>query len=345
MSDFPFNDVAILGMGTWGVGLANVLADRGGQPRVWDRDSTGLDRLLSTRQHPKLPGALLTEKATPLATIDAESVSPDAMLVFVVPSQAIRDVCELLKLGGVGTRNETLVIAAKGLELQTNQTMPEVVTSVLGNGAQRRVVMLSGPSHAEEVVQRQPTTIVAASEDLDRARAVQQSFMTPALRVYTQGDVRGVALGGALKNIYAIGAGAAVGLGFGDNTLAALMTRGLAEMSRLGTRLGARPETFAGLTGLGDLIVTCTSRHSRNRRFGELRAKGHTTKSAMADIGMVVEGVLTCDAAFALAKKCGVAMPIVEEIHAMIHDDKPPARAIADLMGRDAKQEDTLVIG
>jgi glycerol-3-phosphate dehydrogenase (NAD(P)+) len=331
----------VLGQGTWGFGLTAVLAET--QPTVlgWNRAEPMYQELCASRQHPLLDVAA-PENVEYLTELDPARIPGDAMLVCVVPSFVTRALCETLQQAHLGNRQETLVVAAKGLELETNMTMPEVVEDVLGSAALDRLVLLSGPSHAEEVARGVPTTVVVAGNDAERTTQVQQAFMTPTFRLYTQDDLQGVALGGALKNIYAIAAGAVVGLGFGDNTLAALMTRGLAEMARLGTTLGAKSETFAGLTGLGDLIVTCSSEHSRNRRFGRLRAEGKTTDQAMAEIGMAVEGVRTCQAAWALAQKHSVDMPIIEEVYALIYEDKDPAKAVHDLMRRDPKPEDTL---
>jgi glycerol-3-phosphate dehydrogenase (NAD(P)+) len=334
--------ITVLGLGTWGFGLAGVLASKGHAVQVWDRNVEGAAETVRTGLHPMLPGATLPPGIAHLPALESSAIGPGTLLLLVVPSQATRSVMTHLRDLGIGQRDEGVVIASKGLELGTNLTLPEVAEDVWGVGARHRIALLSGPSHAEEVVKGMPTTLVAACDDHAFAERVQRAFMTPTLRIYTQTDVRGVALGSSLKNIYAIAAGAVVGLGFGDNTLAALMTRGIAELARLGMKLGARPRTFAGLTGLGDLIVTCTSAHSRNRRFGELRARGLSTSDALKQVGMVVEGVATCDAAVDLARRHGVSMPIIEEVHALIHENKSPARAIADLMSREPKPEDTL---
>lgn len=333
----------VLGAGTWGVALADVLARNGLRPRLWDHAPERLeDSLRGDRVHYKLDGYVYHAGIESAGELTADTVPGDAWIVCAVPSFATREAMERLRAAGVGGRGERFVLTAKGLELSTRMTMAEVAADVFGAGVADRLAVLSGPSHAEETVHRQPTTVVAASRDAETARAAQALFMNETFRVYAQSDVRGVELGGAFKNVYAIAAGTIVGLGFGDNTLAAMMTRGLAEMSRLGVAMGAEPATFAGLAGLGDLIVTCCSRHSRNRRFGELRAKGRTTEEAQTEIGQAIEGLRTARAMRECSAERGVETPIAEAVYDMIHQGKNPLVALRELMTREPKDEDAL---
>jgi glycerol-3-phosphate dehydrogenase (NAD(P)+) len=259
------------------------------------------------------------------------------MLVLATPSQFLRAVLASVRHAAIG--DPLIVNVAKGIENGTLQRMSEVVRSVLPKCSARRYAVLSGPSHAEEVSARKATTVVAASTDPDTTQAVQAAFMTPYLRVYGSADVTGVELGGSLKNVIAIGAGICDGAGFGDNSKAALITRGIAEMRRLGIALGADTHTFAGLSGLGDLIVTTMSRHSRNRHVGEEIGRGLRLADILASMKMVAEGVETTRSARDLALRTGIEMPITEQMHAMLFEDKQPADAMAELMTRAARDE------
>ncbi len=270
-----------------------------------------------------------------------EAASGAETLLFVTPSHALRATTTRLTQEAAESlkRVEWVTVATKGLETKTLRRMSEVLGETLPRELADRVVVLAGPSHAEEVARRVPTLIVAASTSAPLALRAQESYATDWLRIYTNDDVVGVEIGVALKNVIAIAAGIADGLGFGDSTKAALLTRGLAEIARLGERLGARPETFAGLAGMGDLIATATSRHSRNRRLGEAIGRGATLKEALDSSPMVVEGVATSEAALALARQQGVELPIVEQVHAILYEGKSARSALRELLTRDLKAE------
>jgi len=335
--------VVILGAGTWGSALADVLARNGHAPKLWDRTTARLDALASSRYHDKLKHALHPDIGfTP--QLNAEAIAADAWLVVAIPSFAVRDVLTRLIDGGVGRRQEVLVLGAKGLELPSGKSMVEVATDVLGEDALKRLVVLGGPSHAEEVVRRQPTAVVVAAQDATILAQAQRLFINERLRVYAQHDWRGVELGGAFKNVYAIAAGVIAGLGFGDNTLAAMMTRAVAEMCRLGVALGADAGTLVGLAGLGDLIVTCTSKHSRNRRFGEYRAQGMTTAQAEHAVGQAVEGIRTAACVYELARKHNIETPLLDATVRVMDDRIDLRTAVDELMKRDAKNETSTLI-
>jgi glycerol-3-phosphate dehydrogenase (NAD(P)+) len=338
----PARSAFVLGAGTWGVALADALARNDIRTLLWDHKPERLAQMLAQGRHYKLSAYQFHPNIEAAGPLNAETVPADAWLVLAVPSFAMRETLDELRAAGVGQRQEKLVLSAKGLELATRMTMVELTQDVLGSESRARVAALSGPSLAPEVVSHIPTTVVAAADDLELARATQAMFISNSFRVYALTDLRGVELGGAFKNVYAIAAGVIAGLGFGDNTLAALMTRGLAEMSRLGVAMGGSPSTFAGLAGLGDLIVTCCSRHSRNRRFGELRAGGRTTEQAQEEIGQAIEGIRTALSVHEIATELSIDMPIVAAVHALIYGGKDPREAVRELMSRDAKEEDTL---
>lgn len=329
--------VAILGAGSWGTALAVLLAGKGLRVEIWARRQELASSINSEGQNRRyLPGVVLPPNVRVL--VDLPAVLKDALaIIFAVPSHAFR---EVLKAAMPYLPKEALLInVAKGIEEESLLPLSRVFASELGEEELKRYVVLSGPSHAEEVGRGIPTAVVVASASLSCAEAAQELFMTPAFRVYTNPDVAGVELGGALKNIIALGTGIAEGLGFGDNTKAALMTRGLAEITRLGIALGANPLTFAGLSGVGDLIVTCTSRHSRNRRAGIEIGRGKKLEEALASVKMVVEGVRTTRAARLLAARCGVEMPITEQIYRVLFEGMPPQEAVANLMTRGRRRE------
>jgi len=320
--------------GSWGTALASVLADNGLDVLLWTRNETQAAEINERGTNEKyVPGAKLP--AGIRATTDLEAaVRHGEALVFVAPSSAMRDVANRAK---PFVRDGQLIVhATKGFETDTLLRMSTVLEEELGP---RGVVVLSGPSHAEEVIQRSPTTVVVASTTPALADAAQDLFITPSFRVYTNPDVAGVEIAGALKNIIALGAGMSDGLGFGDNAKAALLTRGLAEIGRLGVAMGANPLTFAGLAGVGDLVVTCTSRHSRNWRAGYLLAQGRPLDDVLSTLGMVVEGVRTTKASMALAERYGVELPIASELHAVLFQGKDPRDAVEDLMGRGRTHE------
>ena len=328
--------VAVLGAGTWGITLACVLAQNGHAVRCWDIDGALLARLDAERRHPRL------EKMEIPATVAFEPELGRALhgtraATLVIPSHAMRSA-----LGAIGRDSAgigTWVIATKGIEDGTLMLMHEVLTDVLGEAAGARACVLSGPSHAEEVSLGLPTTIVASAADPALAARVQELFFRPYLRVYTHDDMRGVELGGSIKYVIAIASGVCGGLGLGDNTRAALITRGLAEIVRLGLACGARLETFIGLSGVGDLVVTATSHHSRNYRFGELLAANIPADEALRQIGMVVEGYHTARSARSLARRHQVEMPIVEAVAQVLFEGVSPRQALEDLLARDPKPE------
>lgn len=324
--------VAVIVAGSWGTALSRVLADNGNKVTLWTRNAGQADEINKERRNEKfLPGAILPDGIT--ATTDiAEAVTDAAAVLFVAPSSAMRDVA---RQAAPYLHKEALVIhATKGFESETLKRMSTVLAEELDR-LEKYIVVLSGPSHAEEVINRHPTTIVVASKEIACAEAAQDLFMNDAyFRVYTNPDVIGVETAGAIKNIIALGAGLSDGLGFGDNAKAALITRGLAEIARLGAAMGANPLTFAGLAGVGDLIVTCTSKHSRNWRAGSMLAQGLPLAEVLDRMGMVVEGVRTTKAAHALASQHGVEMPITDQLYAVLFEGLSPANAVGALMGR-----------
>ncbi|WP_274364495.1 NAD(P)H-dependent glycerol-3-phosphate dehydrogenase [Paenibacillus thermotolerans] len=322
----------VLVAGSWGTALASVLAENGVDVVVWSRNAAQVQEINERHTNERfLPGAQLPQCLR--ATTDAEeAVKHGETLIIVAPSSAMREVARMMK---PYVKPEQLIIhATKGFETETLKRMSVVLSDELTQIDPGGIVVLSGPSHAEEVIRRCPTTVVVASESKDNAEAAQDLFMNSYFRVYTNPDVLGVELGGALKNIIALGAGMSDGLGFGDNAKAALLTRGLAEISRLGGAMGAHMMTFAGLAGLGDLIVTATSRHSRNWRAGSLLATGMALHEVLESLGMVVEGVRTTKAAVSLAGTYGIEMPIANELHAVLFEGKDPRVAVESLMGR-----------
>jgi glycerol-3-phosphate dehydrogenase (NAD(P)+) len=328
---------AVLVAGSWGTALARVLADNGHEVRLWTRKKEQAEEINLKRRNEKfLPGADLPSGM--LATVDmAEALEGADMALFVAPSSAMRDVA---RMAAPHLNSGTLVIhATKGFETASRKRMSTVLAEELGRD-ENCIVVLSGPSHAEEVINRHPTTVVVASRDPACAEAAQDFFMNEAyFRVYTNPDMIGVETAGAVKNIIALGAGLSDGLGFGDNAKAALITRGLAEIARLGSVMGANPLTFAGLAGVGDLIVTCTSPHSRNWRAGSMLAKGLPLAEVLERMGMVVEGVRTTKAVHELAAHYGVEMPITEQLFSVLFEGKPPEQAVGDLMGRVRRHE------
>ena len=326
--------IAIIGDGGWGTALALTLLGNGHRVTVWGPFPEYIEEICGKRENPLyLPGVTLPPDVawTSDRAVAAEGAD---VIVLAVPTRFFRAVAASFR--GVIPASAAVVSVAKGLDAQTHHRMSEVAQEVLGRGP---VAALSGPSHAEEVARRVPTAVVIASADAAQARMLQSVFMGPRFRVYTSDDVAGVELGGALKNIMAIAAGASDGIGFGDNTKAALLTRGLAEITRLGCALGAKPATFAGLSGMGDLIVTCTSRFSRNRSVGERLGRGEKIDGILASMKQVAEGVWTCALARDLAREQGIEVPITEEVFAVLHEAKNPLEAVGDLMMRSAKPE------
>lgn len=328
------NKIAVIGAGSFGTSLAMLLVGKGHDVSIWGRKKSQMALMRDTLENPHyLPGIRLPKE---LNIVDdmAEALKDADIVLFSVPAQQFRAVLEDAKAYMKG--NEIIVNVAKGIEKGTLLRLSEVAKEVI---PEAKYVTLSGPSHAEEVAKSLPTTVAVAAEDEELAKFIQNVFNTDRFRVYTNDDIAGVELGGSLKNIIALGAGISDGMGFGDNAKAAMMTRGITEMSRLGIAMGAKPETFSGLTGLGDLIVTCTSMHSRNRRCGIMIGQGKTVQQAKDDIGMVVEGLSTAEAAGALAKKYDIEMPIIECICLMIEGKISAIEAVEILMGRKTKNE------
>jgi glycerol-3-phosphate dehydrogenase (NAD(P)+) len=321
--------IEVMGAGAWGMALARVLAIKGHRVTLWCRTSSVAEDLRRSRQRVDLlPGITLPESVEVVSESDSEA----EMVVLAVPSHAMRSLLDQHPLPARAVR----VSATKGIENDTLLRMSEVIREVSGEAP---VAALSGPSHAEEVGRDLPASLVAASVDAEAAVLVQDAFMTNAFRVYTSPDIIGVELGGALKNVIAIAAGACDGLGLGDNAKAALVTRGLAEIARMGVAMGADPLTFAGLTGLGDLVVTCASRHSRNRALGERIARGETLTEILAGSRTVSEGVPTARSAHGLAVRLGIEMPITEQVCRVLFDGVDPREALNALMTRQAKPE------
>ena len=327
-------NIVILGGGSWGTALAISLARKGLAVDLWCRNEAQAEEMRETRFNKKyLPNVSLTDKIRILTDLN-EAMQDKDIVVLAVTSQSIRSITETIK----PMVNEKMIIVnvAKGLEIGSNLRLSQVVKEILPDNA---CVALYGPSHAEEVSVGMPTGLVAASENMEAALAVQDVFISASLRVYTNHDLIGVEIGGALKNIIALANGIAVGLGYGDNTQAILLTRGLAEITRLGVALGANAATFQGLTGIGDLVVTCNSMHSRNRRCGVALGQGAKLEDVLKNMGMVVEGVNTTKAAVELAEKIGVSMPIAEQMYGVLFGDVDVRTVVERLMLRDKKNE------
>ena len=335
------NSIAVIGSGSWGIALAWRLWKNGEDVTIWARSRESAEKLKTNREDKdKLPGVILD--ASIKITDNLESAVKDKdMVVITVPSIAVREVCKKMApyLMPEEEGHQIIVNCSKGIEADTLMLMSDVILDELPG---RDVAVLSGPSHAEEVGKDLPTTIVVSAFSKETARAVQNAFMADTFRVYTSPDMLGIEIGAALKNVIALAAGVNDGLGFGDNSKAALITRGIAEMSRLGAAMGGDYETFSGLSGIGDLVVTCASMHSRNRRAGILIGQGKTVEDATKEVKMVVEGVNSAAAALALAKKYDVEMPIVEQVNEVLFHNKPAIDAVTDLMNRDKKDENDL---
>ena len=326
--------IGVIGAGSWGTALATVLAGKGCSVRIYDVDEQHLHRMESSRENTDyLPGVELNENIS-FAYSNEDALKGVDVALFSAPAQHFRSAAEAAKQ--YVTDDMLIVNVAKGIERGTHERLSQIAEEYFDMD---HYVVLSGPSHAEEVGRRMPTTVAVASRDITSAEAIQDLFMTDRFRVYTSNDVIGLELGGALKNIIALGAGISDGMGFGDNAKAALMTRGLAEIMRLGEKLGADKETFAGLAGTGDLIVTCCSMHSRNRRCGFLIGEGMAPEEAVKEVGMVVEGMFTAEAAYELAKEVSVEMPITDAIYRVTRGELSASEAIEMLMGRDKKHE------
>ena len=330
--------IAIIGAGSWGTALSVVLHNNGHEVTVWSIVEDEIKMLKEKHEHlDKLPGVKLPEDMV-FTTDLKEACSWKDMLVLAVPSPYTRSTAHAMK--DCVEKDQLIVSVAKGVEEDTLMTLSQIIKDEI---PQCRVAVLCGPSHAEEVGRCIPTTCVAGADDKAIAEYVQNTFMNENFRVYTSSDVLGMELGAALKNVVALAAGIADGLGYGDNTKAALITRGIAEISRLGVKMGCQRSTFSGLTGIGDLIVTCASMHSRNRRAGILMGQGKSMDEAMAEVKMVVEGVYSAKAAKALGEKYGVDLPIIDQVNMILFENKSAAEAVRDLMVRDRRDESSYV--
>jgi glycerol-3-phosphate dehydrogenase (NAD(P)+) len=330
--------IGILGGGSWGTALAMLLAQKNMFVELWVRSEAQALEISQQRSNTKyLPGITINESII-VSTSLAEVAAGKDIILLAVPTNSVREI--LTNLKGIVRNDQVFVNVAKGIETKSMKRISEIVNEYF---PLNDFAVLSGPSHAEEVSKNIPTTVVSASVKKDVAEMVQDAFSSSSFRVYTNPDVIGVELGGALKNIIALGAGISDGLGYGDNTKAALMTRGIYEMSKLGTALGADSDTFSGLAGIGDLIVTCTSMHSRNRRAGILIGKGLTMDQAAEEVGMIVEGIKTTESAYHLARNMGIDMPITKEIYNVLFNGADVGKSVARLMGRAKKHEMELV--
>lgn len=331
-------DVSVIGAGSWGIALALVLAKNGNKVTVWSIVKEEIDMLNEKREHvDKLPGVPLPDDM--IFTTDLEeAIKGKKVLVLAVPSVFTRSTAN--KMSAFVEEGQIIVNVAKGIEESTLMTLSDIIEEEI---PQADVAVLSGPSHAEEVGRGVPTTIVVGAKTEKTAAYLQNMFMNDVFRVYTSSDILGMELGGSLKNVVALAAGMADGLGYGDNTKAALITRGIAEISRLGVAMGGKAESFYGLTGIGDLIVTCASVHSRNRKAGVLIGQGKTMDEAMKEVKMVVEGVYSAKAAMLLSQKYNVSMPIIEQVNLILFEDKPADEAVKDLMFRDKRVENSVV--
>ena len=324
----------IVGAGSWGIALAALLDKNGHEVTVWSIIPEEIEMLKTEHEHKtKLPGVILSDKIR--FTTDLENtVKENELLILAVPSPFIRSTARSMK--EFVKDGQIIVNVSKGIEENTLMRLSEVIKQEI---PQAKVAVMCGPTHAEEVGRMMPTAIVVGSEDVAVSEIVQNVFMNETFRVYKSNDMLGMEIGAALKNVVALAAGIADGLGYGDNTKAGLITRGIAEITRLGIKMGGKAETFSGLTGIGDLIVTCASMHSRNRRAGILIGQGKTMKEAMDEVKMTVEGVYSAKAAMGLAAKYDVELPIIEEVNRILFEDKPAAEAVGDLMLRDKKFE------
>ena len=328
--------VGILGAGSWGTALSLMLYKNGHDVTVWSIDKREVEMLQNEREHKsKLPGVKLPEDMVFTNSLE-EGMKEKDFLVLAVPSIFTRSTARSMK--PYIKQGQIVVNVAKGIEEDTLMTLSEQIEEEL---PEADVAVLSGPSHAEEVGRGLPTTCVVGAKSKETAEYLQAAFMNDFFRVYISPDILGIEIGGALKNVIALAAGIADGLGYGDNTKAALITRGIAEITRLGVKMGGKAESFSGLTGIGDLIVTCASMHSRNRRAGILIGQGKTMQEAMDEVQMVVEGVYSAKAGLALAKKYNESMPIIEQINLVLFEDKSPAEAVYELMHRDGRRENS----
>lgn len=329
--------ICILGSGSWGTAQAVLLSKNALRVCLWGRHEDGLEDVIRSRENRRfLPGVPLPENVELLFDLE-QALQGAKLVVCAVPSQVLRGVLEKIK--NILPADTVIVNTAKGLEIETGMRLSQVTQDVLGDEIRRRFAVLSGPSHAEEVAREIPTAVTVAAHYRETAIFVQDAYMSPMFRVYTNPDVAGVELGGALKNIIALAAGIVDGLGYGDNTKAALLTRGLTEITRMGEAMGGKARTFSGLSGMGDLVVTCSSRHSRNRLAGELIGRGRSLKQALSEVGMAVEGAPTTKAAQRLAEELKVEMPITSACYRTLYLEQSPLEGLEILMARRKKHE------
>lgn len=328
--------IAVLGAGSWGTALAIVLADNGHDVRLWTYKQEQATLINETHQNKHYLDAVLPKNIRAFNDLKKATDEVEAIVV-VVPTKAIREVCA--QLNDILDHPVTIIHASKGIEPVSLKRVSQMISEEMNDYSYEDVVVLSGPSHAEEVALRHPTTVTVSSINEENAKYAQDIFFNESFRVYTSKDMIGIELGGALKNIIALGAGISDGLGYGDNAKSALITRGLAEITRLGTALGANPLSFLGLPGVGDLIVTCTSVHSRNWRAGNMLGKGMKLDDILEQMGMVVEGVRTTKAAYKFAEKENVDMPITGGLYQILFEDKNPKEVVEQLMNRDKREE------
>lgn len=329
--------IGVIGAGSWGTALAILLNENGNDVTLWSHREEEAEKIRSTRRISKLPEVMLPEKISVTSDLE-QAVAGNEMLLLVVPSNCVRETAG--KMSAWVKKGTVIVSASKGVEESTLKTMTDIVEELI---PQAESAVLSGPSHAEEVAKGLPTTCVIGAKSEETARYLQKIFMSPVFRVYISADMLGIELGGALKNVIALAAGIADGMGYGDNAKAAIITRGMAEIARLGMKMGGKLETFSGLTGIGDLIVTCASMHSRNRRAGILLGEGYSMEEAMKEVNMVVEGVYSAKSAMKLSEKYGVELPIIEQVNQILFEGKNPKEAVANLMLRDSKLENSLI--
>jgi glycerol-3-phosphate dehydrogenase (NAD(P)+) len=329
--------IGVIGAGAWGTALANLLAHKGFDVDLWAFEQEVCTNILEGRENKIfLPGITLSQNIHPSSDLDQVAANKD-MLLLVVPSHVFRSVA--VKLVHHPTEETIIVTASKGIENKTHLTMAGILEQLLPPRLKTRIAALSGPSFAKEVAKKIPTLVTVAAFDHEVGKAVQGVFATPYFRVYTSRDVVGVEVGGALKNVMAIAAGISDGLGLGYNTRAAMITRGLTEVQRLGIRLGADPKTFMGLAGMGDLVLTCTGDLSRNWTLGHKIGQGMKLEAILSDMVTVAEGVKTTKSVYNLSRKLGVEMPIAEQVYRMLYEDLDPKEALQTLMGRDLRHE------
>ena len=330
------NKISFLGCGSWGGALGLALANKGIDVTFWHRNAQVVQSLTDTRIHYLVPSLIFPESISFTSSIE-DAIKGASTVIIAVPSQTIRELLEANK--DLFSRNQTIVNVSKGIEIDSLMTISEVIIDVLGKDF-TKVVTLSGPSHAEEVIHGHPTTLVSASANQDAAIEIQALFSNEILRTYANSDIKGVELGGSMKNVIAIAAGICDGIGYGDNTKAALLTRGMTEISRLGVKMGANPTTFNGLSGIGDLIVTCLSKHSRNRNVGQAIGDGKSLDQVLSEMKMVAEGVKSAKSVHQLRQKHNVNMPICEAVYQILFEGKDPKKSVTDLMTRELRLED-----